>query len=342
MPGDPLAACRWSIDECSQVRVAGWIDDNGPVDAIDIAINGGTVATISPQMYRKDLEDLGIGDGKRGFVFEIEKYLTSLVNDIVIIYSGRILYSGKLSRRPVLSTPLPDDDLIELVVGHRNREAFAESRQHAVDTILGMLGDIGVNARDFRSILDFGCGCGRILAGWEGLLHPGTELHGCDINERLVRFCQENVKHAQIVQSNYLPPLPYPDHKFEFIYAASVYTHLTLPAMLSWTGEIARIVKRGGIAMITIHGSCFASALAQASKEGSRILAERGYYVHLHGDPEDTWLGSSNYATFVTPDFMRRIFGGFDLIRASPGISHGPTHHFMRYQDVLIFRRAWP
>ena len=48
---------RWRIDECSATRLAGWIDDDGPVDAIDVAVNGRHIATLSPVEYRKDLQD---------------------------------------------------------------------------------------------------------------------------------------------------------------------------------------------------------------------------------------------------------------------------------------------
>ena len=54
------------------------------------------------------------------------------------------------------------------------------------------------------------------------MLRPGATLHGCDINERFVGFCQENVKHASVVQLSYLPSLPYADRQFDFLYAASV------------------------------------------------------------------------------------------------------------------------
>jgi SAM-dependent methyltransferase len=234
---------------------------------------------------------------------------------------------------------LPDAELMFLVAGHSDPLLFEPSRRGAVDTIVQLLADSGVRIADLRSVLDFGCGCGRILAGWEGMLHPEARLYGCDINERLVRFCQENVKDAAVIQSSFMPPLPYADHQFDLIYAASVYTHLSLPAMLHWTGEIARILEPGGIAMITTHGSYYAPELARLSKPGTQLHAERGYYIHLHGTPEDTWEGSNNYATFATPEFMRRIFVGFDLLKAYPGISHGPNH-FAAYQDILICRRS--
>jgi SAM-dependent methyltransferase len=191
----------------------------------------------------------------------------------------------------------------------------------------------------FGSILDFGCGCGRVLAGWEGRLSPETRLLGCDINPLLVNFCQKNISHAEIVQSSYYPPLPFRDGQFDFIYAASVYTHLSLPAMLQWTGEIARILRPDGVAMITTHGSYFVPQLERTSKRGSSLLAEKGYHVELLGSPEDTWEGSNNYGTFVSPDFLRRLFIGFELVRIFPGISFG-YNHFSGHQDISIFRRS--
>ncbi len=68
--------------------------------------------------------------------------------------------------------------------------------------------------------------------------------------------------------------------------------------------------------------------------------AFRGYCVQLFVNPEDTWLGSNRYGTFVTASFVERIFVGFDLIRAFPA-PHLPNNvYFMGTHDILIFRRA--
>ena len=40
----------------------GWIDDDGPVEGIEIAINGRPVKRLTPTDYRKDLQDAGVGD----------------------------------------------------------------------------------------------------------------------------------------------------------------------------------------------------------------------------------------------------------------------------------------
>lgn len=203
--------------------------------------------------------------------------------------------------------------------GHRDYQAFDISRRNAVETIITLLGQAGINYANFRSILDLGCGCGRILAGWEGRLSPETRLFGCDINPMLVEFCQEKISHAEVVRNLYYPPLPYGDSQFDFIYAISMYTHLSLAAMLQWTGEILRILRPEGIALITTCGSYYAPMLTQVSKEGSALLTERGYYVHLFGSASETWEGSNNYLTYVSSDFLRRLFVGFQTIRMYPG-----------------------
>lgn len=235
-----------------------------------------------------------------------------------------------------LSTPLPPEELIYLVNGHRDRHAFDISRRATVLNIIDLLREAGIDYRDFRSILDFGCGCGRILAGWEGLL-DNVELRGFDINAELVSFAQQ-VSFAKVAQSGYYPPLNVAEAQIDFVYAASVFTHMTLPAAMQWGGELARIVAPGGVAMVSHHGGYFLGELARIAPEGCRILEERGFYCFLHTAPADTFRGSNAYATFTTTDFMRSIFKGFDLVRTFPGVSCGPNP-FASYQDILIFRR---
>ena len=245
---------------------------------------------------------------------------------------------GEYVSKEQLSTPLPDPELIFLVNGHRDLHAFDISRRATAENIIALLSDANIDYTAFGSILDFGCGCGRVLAGWEGKLRRETQLFGCDINQTLIEFCQKNIRFAKTMTSSYYPPLPYDNDQFDFVYAASVYTHLTLPALLQWTGELARIVKQSGVVMLSYHGTYYAKTLAEISKIGSSLLAERGYYVHLHGEEKGTWKGSNNYATFLSSEFLLNIFRGFQLVKIYPGISDGPNP-FASYQDIVIFRR---
>jgi SAM-dependent methyltransferase len=123
----------------------------------------------------------------------------------------------------------------------------------------------------------------RPCLGRLGWLPRKTRLFACDINPRLVDFYQKNISHAETLQCSYYPPLPYRDGQFDFIYAFSLYTHISRPAMLQSTGEIARPLRSGGFALITVHGSYYSTKLAEIFRSGSMLLAEQGYYVHLHG-----------------------------------------------------------
>src|SRR6516164_1636066 len=95
-----------------------------------------------------------------------------------------------------LSTPVPNEKLVYLVSGHTNTKTWAASRQSAVhDVIIPRLRECGFNLEQCHAILDFGCGCGRILAGWEGSL-GAAELCGVDVNPDLIAFCNEHIGFA--------------------------------------------------------------------------------------------------------------------------------------------------
>ena len=132
----------------------------------------------------------------------------------------------------------------------------------------------GVKTEELHTILDFGCGCGRVLSGWEPYLTPRSKLYGCDINPELIEFCQQNIHFAETIVSGYFPPLLYAEAQFDLVFAGSVYTHLTLPAAQQWTGEISRILKPGGVAMISFHGSYYVPEAAK-NFQSWRYAADR-------------------------------------------------------------------
>ena len=50
-----------------------------------------------------------------------------------------------------------------------------------------------------------------------------------------------------------MPPLPYPDRFFDFVYSISIFTHLPESMQFAWLGEINRVLKVGGEAVISTH-----------------------------------------------------------------------------------------
>ena len=51
-----------------------------------------------------------------------------------------------------------------------------------------------------------------------------------------------------------LPPLAFRDNEFDPIYGVSVFTHLPADCQKRWLPQFARILRPGGILLLTVHG----------------------------------------------------------------------------------------
>lgn len=119
------------------------------------------------------------------------------------------------------------------------------------------------------SILDIGCGCGRIALRLTDILDTGT-YDGFDVVPNLVRWCQNNItpKHphfqfqvADIYNKTYNPDgkisseefrFPYEDNRFDLVFLTSVFTHIRVPGFKNYLSQIARVLKPGGRVLLTM------------------------------------------------------------------------------------------
>ena len=80
--------------------------------------------------------------------------------------------------------PIPPSKLIYLVAGHRDLGVFLQSGRRTNDAIRRLLNKHGLKIEQFESVLDFGCGVGRIMRHWNTT--PGPKWHGSDYNPDLI------------------------------------------------------------------------------------------------------------------------------------------------------------
>ena len=108
-----------------------------------------------------------------------------------------------------------------------------------------------------RTVLDFGCGTGRTLAAFAEEAQKAT-LVGCDIHGRSIDWANSNLSPPfSFFRCDESPPLPEPDARFDLIYAMSVFTHIT-ELWSQWLAELHRVIRPGGLAVITILGPAMA------------------------------------------------------------------------------------
>lgn len=222
------------------------------------------------------------------------------------------------------STPIPPPRLIFEVVHNYDIAAFINGGRERAQTIDSVLLETGFSLRNCGSVLDFGCGCGRVIRHIRD--HTDADLHGSDLNPRLISWCQENLDFGRFGCNDLAPPLTYPDDSFDLVYAISVLTHLDENLQNRWLTEFQRILAPGGALLVTTHGdSCFDGLDAtEARRYGEGRLVVRS----------SSSLGSNLCETYHPPEYFRRV--------TEPQFAE--VHHFARggagrrAQDIWVLR----
>jgi SAM-dependent methyltransferase len=99
-------------------------------------------------------------------------------------------------------------------------------------------------------ILDFGCGVGRIAMPFFYKYKRPTRC--VDVVLKYIRYLQETIPDANPRMGRRAPPLEfYSDNFFDVIYSISVFTHLEPAQGDLWLREIHRLLKPGGLALIS-------------------------------------------------------------------------------------------
>jgi SAM-dependent methyltransferase len=162
--------------------------------------------------------------------------------------------------REVDGLPIPPARLRVLVNGIPDLDWFLASGRAQTGYLRELLAEVGQPLDQMDAILEFGCGCGRMTRWWAAD-SARLDINACDYNSELVGWCQENLPFVRATTNDLRPPLPYPDDSFDFVYAFSVFTHLSVELAHSWLAEIRRISKPGGLIWFTVHGDTYRARL---------------------------------------------------------------------------------
>lgn len=149
---------------------------------------------------------------------------------------------------PQTELPLPPLELVR-TVGHSNHDQFHNPSGEPVFP--------GV---DSTSVLDIGCGCGRIARRLLYQKTPPAHYLGVDINPASINWCQLNLarpgwefKHMDIHNGGLNPsgklricPIPAPNESFTMEVAWSLFTHVIESELDYVFGEAARCLAPGG------------------------------------------------------------------------------------------------
>jgi SAM-dependent methyltransferase len=164
---------------------------------------------------------------------------------------------------------IPPPHLIFLVSGLHDVEWFLGSGRLGAQSLRDILLKNGIDIAGFASILDFGCGVGRVLRHLPAFTR--ARLFGCDYNRKLIAWCRANLSFAEFSSSKSEGKLQYGDRSFDFIYALSVFTHFTEAQHRFWIDELRRILRPGGYLFLTTHGEHYEEQIPDNLRKRFRL-----------------------------------------------------------------------
>ena len=221
--------------------------------------------------------------------------------------------------------PIPPTRLIVQVAGSADVGWFLEGGKLAAQSIIEVLGQNGLDLDQFDSMLDFGCGCGRVVRQWHAL--ASVNIYGTDYNRTPIDWCRHNLDFARFATNAAKPPLKVQDSSFDFVYALSVFTHLPEDAQRAWITELTRTIRPGGYLLITTQGNYYRNQLTDTERE----RFDQGELIVRHGEA----AGSNLCAAFHPESYIReRLALPLTVVDFVPEGALGNP-----YQDIVLLQK---
>lgn len=199
---------------------------------------------------------------------------------------------------------------------------------------LHLIADALLPKRAGLSIVDWGVGFGRTAMTIKRLFNPDAQVIGFDIDPVNVGWATANIPDVDVRQCDLYPPLPIPDGSVDFLYAISVMTHLTEATQEVWLRELRRVMKPGGVLVLTTRSDHMLilqqvrqpDVLRQLARYGlsdalpdgnlGPLLETKSYYrgtIQLRQQVEQTWSRHFEIVSYLPYSFgqdavvMRRV-----------------------------------
>ena len=233
----------------------------------------------------------------------------------------------------------------ELVAGIGGSWAIGERYLGHFRTLCGLKPD--------ESVLDVGCGVGRMAVPLANYLSPRGRYEGFDIIRANVRWCRRAItsrwpnfrfRHADIFNREYNPDgrvrgdeyrFPYRARRFDFALLTSVFTHLMPADAAHYLAELGRVLRPGG--------RCLATFFLLDAESNALVDGGRGRFTLLPAD------GACRVHSREVPEACIALDESFiDESARKAGLTvDRPVHYgswcgrdpVFEFQDVVIFRK---
>ncbi|WP_374353134.1 class I SAM-dependent methyltransferase [Chitinimonas sp.] len=340
----------WCIDAIAlgdgQLTVSGWaIAPAGEVERVGFRVNGIDVVALERGVARPDVGDFYWfypNAGRAGFRFS-HPIDTQANAPLLLQYVDR--HSGTVIE-PLHDLQVLPEDLrgetaappLKLVqrshTGNAIDQYFVEGYSLFRSLERELVATAGHGLAACGSVLDFGCGPGRLSRYLQTV--DGLNVSAVDIDPDCLAWCSSALPGVDCHPGSLRPPLAMAEQSFGAVLAINVLLHLGEHDAVAWLGEWRRLCRPGGLIIVTIaadlalsrarlseahYQSLAGQAFAQLSRNPDldEVIDEPDYYqnvVYSHAHIQQSWPAL-----------------GLELLRIVPGCIG--NHH-----DLVIMRRV--
>ena len=230
-----------------------------------------------------------------------------------------------LRERLTGAVPLPPARLRARVGLNSSRREFLEIGGNAAGDILGAVAEAGGLARESDRWLDFGCGSGRVarhLIGASG----SRRLTGVDVDRGAIAWCSRHLP-GDFRAIGPKPPLSDLPGSYDRICAVSVLTHMDEPAQRVWIAELRRLLRVGGLLIVTTHSPDLTWTRPDLTDAQRRDLSDAGFLFAPAAGP------FNDSSTFQSEEYLRRAWAPALSLRLFRRFGLGG------YQDLSVWER---
>ena len=197
-----------------------------------------------------------------------------------------------------------------------------------------MLAKHGVLRDSCPVLLDWGCGYGRVarhfVREW-----PETTILGLDVDGENVAWAAQNLKPGRFIKSPLMPPCPLDDASVDAAFSISVMTHVSPSVQTAWLADLARVVRPGGIVLMSFGGPSAAAWSSVWNKpQYFKAFVRDGFHADQIDEALDGKIDDPQYYRNVaqTHDHVRRTWSEhFDVVEiVTEGIGN---------LDIAVLRR---
>jgi SAM-dependent methyltransferase len=221
------------------------------------------------------------------------------------------------------SLPFPPEALRVRVGASPSIGVFRQMGQSLAHTIVQLAGPL-----EDKRVLDFGCGCGRVLR-YLARAHPSATYVGVDVDAEAISWCRRELHElADWELCSEWPPVPAATGSFDLIYAISVFTHLPENMQLAWLHELARALANDGLLIVSVYNELLHAILPP---ESQRQLQKVGV---LYGNDGGTaGLPEAYQSCFHTPDYITTAWSHVLTVERRV------ERTFFHAQDAVLLRK---